>query len=140
MYSILNENRRNPTWEAIGFPGADPVVFARLEGRGEYPKQYPYSFMEVQGTGNTMVLEYDALVVGSGAGGGIVAAELSKSGRKVLVLEKGIHLRPEEITTLEADSLPNLYEKGGVVSTAGNYYGALVMRRFLNTVIQFRVI
>lgn len=35
--------------------------------------------------------QYDAIVVGSGAGGATVARELAKRGRKVLILERGEH-------------------------------------------------
>ncbi|WP_243062183.1 GMC oxidoreductase [Humibacter sp. RRB41] len=37
----------------------------------------------------TLGVLYDAIVVGSGAGGGVPAAELAKSGRRVLVVEAG---------------------------------------------------
>ena len=35
---------------------------------------------------------FDVVVVGSGAGGGIVAGELAEAGRRVLLLECGPHL------------------------------------------------
>lgn len=39
---------------------------------------------------------YDAIIVGSGAGGGTAARVLTKRGWRVLVLEKGGHVRPDE--------------------------------------------
>ena len=40
---------------------------------------------------------YDALVIGSGAGGGPLAYELAKSGARVLILEKGRRLARKEL-------------------------------------------
>jgi choline dehydrogenase-like flavoprotein len=48
-------------------------------------------------TGNEMELEYDVVVVGSGAGGGVCAATLSQQGFKVLVLEKAEFVPPDEV-------------------------------------------
>jgi choline dehydrogenase-like flavoprotein len=38
----------------------------------------------------------DVVVIGSGAGGAVVARELARDGRSVLVLEEGGHYAPEE--------------------------------------------
>lgn len=40
---------------------------------------------------------YDAVVIGSGAGGGVVAAELAQAGQKVLLIERGSDLSFEAI-------------------------------------------
>ena len=64
---------------------------------------------------------YDAVVVGSGAGGGTVAAELAPlaaAGRKVLVLEQGARLERHEFTGQEVEMADALYEDGGGFLTA----------------------
>jgi choline dehydrogenase-like flavoprotein len=66
---------------------------------------------------------YDVVIVGSGAGGGTVAAALAPlaaSGATVLVLEQGPRFRPEDFTGLERDMAPALYaERGGVLTADG---------------------
>jgi choline dehydrogenase-like flavoprotein len=52
--------------------------------------------------------EFDVVVVGSGAGGGVVAAELAERGRNVLLLECGPHLRAADFTRWEAKAAHDL--------------------------------
>lgn len=52
---------------------------------------------ELLGSKEELVLDTDVVVVGSGAGGAVVAAELAEAGQKVLVLEEGPHLTPQEL-------------------------------------------
>ena len=64
---------------------------------------------------------YDIVIVGSGAGGGTVAQELSslcRDGVRVAVLEKGPKLRDHEFTGREVEMAKALYEDGGGVLTA----------------------
>jgi choline dehydrogenase-like flavoprotein len=64
---------------------------------------------------------YDIVIVGSGAGGGTVAQELSslcRDGVHIAVLEKGPKLRDEEFTGLEVEMAKALYEDGGGFLTA----------------------
>lgn len=66
-------------------------------------------------------LDYDVVIVGSGAGGGTVAQELgalARAGRKVLVLEQGPKLEDHEFTGRELEMSADLYEDGGGFLTA----------------------
>ena len=78
--------------------------------------------------------EYDIVIVGSGAGGGTVAAELAplaREGVRIAVLEEGPRLRPEEHTGRELEMAGRLYfDRGGTMTrnrtltvAAGRAYG-----------------
>jgi choline dehydrogenase-like flavoprotein len=58
------------------------------------------------------------VVVGSGAGGGVVAAELAAAGQDVIVLEKGEHHETGDIDQLEVASFRRLYLDAGLTATA----------------------
>ncbi len=72
----------------------DPAVWAALgwasEPRGGWPDVDvpPLDRSAVVGRGQLRP-RYDAVVIGSGAGGGVAAAELTAAGRTVLVVERG---------------------------------------------------
>ena len=64
---------------------------------------------------------YDIVIVGSGAGGGTVAQELSamtRDGLRILVVEKGARLADHEFTGSELEMASSLYEDGGGFLTA----------------------
>ena len=61
-------------------------------------------------------VSYDIVIVGSGAGGGTVAQELSplcRDGVRIAVLEKGPRLHDHEFTGRELEMAGALYEDGG---------------------------
>ena len=78
-----------------------------------------------------MAYDCDVLIIGSGAGGGVVAGELAAAGYDVLVLEKGPYLHGTDFTRREADMLARLYDAraslltqdGGVALLAGACLG-----------------
>ena len=57
--------------------------------------------------------EFDVVVVGSGAGGAMLARDASAAGLRVLVLEEGGHHGPADFTQREGDMLPRLFFDGG---------------------------
>ena len=65
--------------------------------------------------------DVDIAIVGSGAGGGTVAAALAplcRDGARIAVLEWGPRLRPEELTGRELEMANRLYVDGGGMLTA----------------------
>ena len=52
---------------------------------------------------------FDVVVVGSGAGGGVVAGELAERGRDVLLLETGPHLTAADFTRWEAKATHDMW-------------------------------
>eukprot|EP00035_Acanthoeca_spectabilis_P039611 m.63720 g.63720 ORF g.63720 m.63720 type:complete len:838 (+) comp9676_c0_seq1:982-3495(+) len=130
--TITDEGGRNPYWGSVGYQpisdelsGAttDPAVPEATTTRASLAAASIYSTMRYI-TEETEI-EVDCVVVGSGAGGGVVAAELSQAGYTVLVLEKGPHVCPEDVTTLEAPALNTLYEKAGLLTTDDGAIGIL---------------
>ena len=66
--------------------------------------------------GNTWKLSADVVIVGSGAGGSVAAAELSAMGWKVILLEEGSYFKPEDFTPDENVSIARMYRDGGIIS------------------------
>lgn len=61
--------------------------------------------------GDRLVLETDVVVVGSGAGGSFVAAELAeKTKQRVLILEKGDYVEPSEFLQRERLMMPRIFD------------------------------
>ena len=63
-------------------------------------------------------LTVDLCVVGSGAGGAMVAMVAAEAGMRVVVLEAGEFITPDDMTQREEQMLPKLYWDGGGRTTA----------------------
>src|SRR5207247_3321390 len=63
-------------------------------------------------------LTADAVVVGSGAGGSVVAAELAAAGSDVVVLEMGEYMSESDFTGNEAEMTSRLYLGHGLLATS----------------------
>ncbi len=67
----------------------------------------------------TRTVRAGACVIGSGAGGAVVAAELAEGGLDVVVLEEGPARDRRDATARPRDTLPRLYRDGGQFVTLG---------------------
>jgi choline dehydrogenase-like flavoprotein len=63
--------------------------------------------------------ECDVLVIGSGAGGAVAAAELAEAGLDVLVLEAGKHYDRESYPSDHLEAIAELYRDAGLTIAAG---------------------
>ncbi|KAH7865775.1 hypothetical protein Vadar_011040 [Vaccinium darrowii] len=72
-----------------------------------------------------LIIKCDAVVVGSGSGGGVVAGVLAKAGHKVLVLEKGSYSARTNLSLLEGPTLDQMYMGNGLLATGD--MGALIL-------------
>ena len=72
--------------DTIGYPVVDLEINSKrfTSKINSFPI---YEFIEIPKEG--CELNFDVVVIGSGAGGGVIAAELAKVGNSVLILEKG---------------------------------------------------
>lgn len=95
----------SPLWAEVGYPGADGRAPAQPALRVEPPRP------------GEAVLDADAVVVGSGAGGGVAAAELAARGMHVVVLEQGGYFPEADLGTGEANGMQNLYLDRGMTAT-----------------------
>ena len=64
-------------------------------------------------------LSCDAVVIGSGAGGGVVAAELAEAGLDVIILEEGSYHDTSEFTPEASAMIRKMYRDGGAAMTMG---------------------
>jgi choline dehydrogenase-like flavoprotein len=99
----------NPNWVALGYaPTRPPQPQAQ-------PAPKPIRTLPINGD---VELTADVVVIGSGAGGSVVAAELAAAGSDVVVLEMGDYLNEADFTGVEAEMTPRLFLRRGLLSTS----------------------
>jgi GMC oxidoreductase len=106
FYGLPDERGQNPNWKTLGYPG--PIGPAPDVER----PLLPYT-----PDGDT-TLDTDVCIVGSGAGGGVMAGVLSERGLKVVVLEAGGYFDQADFNQLEIPAYQNLYWRRGPSLTA----------------------
>ncbi|RZB75667.1 Long-chain-alcohol oxidase FAO1 isoform B [Glycine soja] len=134
FFSWVDENGDNPAWKAIGYevPADEnltnasktrPLEKGIIETMNESDSTLQQSLankglnVTLDSKSNILKVKCDALVVGSGCGGGVAAAVLSSAGYKVVVLEKGNYFSTQDYSSLEGPSMNQLYETGGILAS-----------------------
>lgn len=103
-YASTDAQGRNPLWPVIEYPG--PCT--------DRPALPDYVSTAAAPRGD---IEADAVVIGSGAGGGVVAALLAAKGQRVIVLEAGPPASPALQTQREQDAFADYYLESALTST-----------------------
>lgn len=105
FFSVPDEHGVNPNWGVLDYTGPAPA-----------PNDVARPITPLAITADT-TLDCDAVVIGSGAGGGVVAGELAVAGKSVVVLEKGGYYADGDFTLQEAQAMPELYLKRGLLAS-----------------------
>ena len=121
FYSKTLATGANPNWPAIGYEGP------RAEVRAASADPAGLRLDPVRPEGDTTI-EADVCVVGSGAGGAVIAAKLAEAGRRVVVLEAGPYVTAEDFTQREADASDRMFEGHGILTTEDLAFGVLAGR------------
>jgi choline dehydrogenase-like flavoprotein len=134
FYALTDESGHNLNWDALGYPGpisAPPSLEAA-----------PKTIALERVAGESATLEADVCVVGSGAGGGVIAAELQRQGRSVVVLEMGQYRNESDFKQLELAGMLELYLGGGLAASedgsiailAGSTLGGGTIVNYMNCI------
>ncbi|MEA2424375.1 MAG: hypothetical protein QOH13_785, partial [Thermoleophilaceae bacterium] len=98
---------QNPNWKTFAYPG--PQI---------PPVEADKAITPVVPDGDELELEADVVVVGSGAGGGVIAGTLAQQGLKVVVLEAAGYFNESDFKQLELVAYQEMYWRGGPTPTA----------------------
>jgi choline dehydrogenase-like flavoprotein len=105
-FAGVDEQGHNPVWEMVGYPGPPAP-----------PPPTPKTLQPLA-IDRHQTFDCDAVVIGSGAGGGVVAGVLAQAGKDVIVLEKGGYYNEADFNQYELEAYNNLYLDRGLTATA----------------------
>src|SRR2546422_4833703 len=109
-YAKVLESGVNPNWPSIGYAAPLP----RASQAAREPSEV--SIESLRPTSETS-LQADVCVVGTGAGGSVIAAKLAESGHRVIVLEAGPYRTPDAFTQREAEADDTTLQSHGLPTT-----------------------
>ena len=104
FYAVTPNGNDNPTWPEIGYPPSrNPPAIERP--------------LRVTIADRDRRVDCDVCVVGSGAGGSVIAAELAAAGKHVVVLEAAQPLQPPDYDQRELAGTEHLFLEHGLLAT-----------------------
>jgi len=108
----------NPNWAAVGYAPPDAA--------GRSSRHHPEELrIEPLRPARETTLETDVCVVGSGAGGSVIAAKLAQAGHRVLVLEAGPYRTADDFTQREAGTYDTMFQRHGALTTKDSAFSVL---------------
>lgn len=106
IYFSTTTQGKHPDFEALQYPGP-------LLGNSNSQPKLPLVKILTDTS-----LSCDVLIIGSGAGGGVVAGELCKAGKDVIVTDKGPYLHGSDFTQEEGKMIETLFDGKGAITSA----------------------
>lgn len=103
-YSVIDDAKHNPNWKTLHYgqiPTPDPQA------------EKPITPLDIT---SDQVLTTDVVIIGSGAGGGVIAGELTQAGRDVIVIEKGGYYNEADFDGYEQTAMQDMFENAGVIA------------------------
>ena len=97
---------QNVTWPGMGYEGKTPLA-AQPELNVNLAAFKPYA----------EEIECDYLIIGSGAGGSVMAAELAERNCRIIIAEKADYVPPSELGRSEHEGMARYFEDGGAQAT-----------------------
>ena len=107
-YASVGPEGANPNWEEIGYPGAHDAEPVPTPGQ--------LRLDPIAVTSDTR-MTCDVVVVGSGAGGSVIADTLAGWGYDVVVLEQGPYETSETFKQNEMRMMQKLFQQSGTAAT-----------------------
>ncbi|TLZ91155.1 MAG: FAD-binding protein [Methanobacteriota archaeon] len=117
-YAKVLDGGVNPNWPSIGYAGP-PSAESPLARHPSEVRIEP-----LKPTGET-ALDADVCVVGSGAGGSVIAAKLAEAGYRVIVLEAGSYRTAATFRQREAEAYDTMFQGHGVLTTTDLAFSVL---------------
>mmetsp|Transcript_85641 Transcript_85641/g.247224 ORF Transcript_85641/g.247224 Transcript_85641/m.247224 type:complete len:726 (-) Transcript_85641:269-2446(-) len=105
-------SEKNSVWASLGYDGPAPANEVR---QASGCMEFVFAMLNDSIARDTLI-RCDVVVIGSGCGGSVVAAELANAGRRVVVLEKGKYFKRSALSGVEAEAFGTLYERGGLLT------------------------
>jgi glycine/D-amino acid oxidase-like deaminating enzyme len=105
-YGAPDATGKNPNWAAMNYPG--PL---------SQPPDVPKPITPLVPDSDSLTLDADVVIIGSGSGGGVIAGELSAKGLQVVVLEAGPYHNEADFTMQELPAFATRYWRGGPQSS-----------------------
>ena len=118
-YASVGADGSNPNWADIGYPGAHKA--------GPVPTPEGLRLKPIEVTSDTK-LTCDVAVVGSGAGGSVIADTLAGWGYDVIVIEQGPYETSETFQQNEMRMMQKLFQQSGTAATKDQSFVLLAGR------------
>ncbi|WP_210716619.1 FAD-dependent oxidoreductase [Amycolatopsis acididurans] len=103
----VDDGGRNPAWPVIGYPGPPTVDIGETPGR-----------IAVTEPGETLAA--DVCVIGSGAGGAVIAARAAQAGHSVVIVEAGARRDESDFDQIDSHASRMFLRGGALFSDSGS--------------------